>query len=717
MSGQPEGDSPIELNAETIFTRRDNLFDSYSVKELIRHGADHAPEAFVQHLLPWYVRAADAFGRSAEPSRHYRSDSLFSYGWYAEDESDPEEANFGRCLAISLQYTAREKPSQFRKIVQEIEALELMAVQRLIAWGYLAEPQQYVNDIFRFLVADARRLDLGSQDYDSRRLVAAVFEYGSLEYREILESSLLNLYREWEFKMRGVGYTQYRFLKGVPSERLSQTAWRKIQELERKFPDIELSPPQIGGLREVSAPIPTANREKMTDQAWLQAMRRYNSSTGWGQPNQGFLTGGIVELSRALTEHVEKEPERFFRLAATRFDDTIPDEYLASCITGLAKSDAPSEWLFTLVRHFSIRFEGRIRQGICRAIQERARDGIPADIMDLMRDWALNDPDPLPDNQTDKEDLRDPLNAGANSNRGVATIAVCDCALKQSPRDLEHAFALLELVCLDPSLSVRACVVHCLPPLASFNRQRTLDIFASVLDLRLLESSPLLVHNLLYRAAYHDFARFHPYVETLLKSDGAEARKTGAQLLCLLAFDHAEADELALQALKGDAATRQGAAHIYTRNLDNHDIQDICIERLRELLDDPDQEVRRTIGRGFRHLSTENFNRLRSFICDFVASRALLNGARSLIEYLKPIASNEPEFALDVIGVILQKLSEVDDNWLLIESDIAQLVLSAYRNTLDPGLQTRAMDLFDQLLMFGSGSARKFLEDWDEYVR
>lgn len=244
-----------------------------------------------------------------------------------------------------------------------------------------------------------------------------------------------------------------------------------------------------------------------------------------------------------------------------------------------------------------------------------------------------------------------------------------------------------------------------------------MNIFDSTLDFQLLENAPLRVHNLLYWAGYHEFARFRPYVEFLLHSEEAQARQTGAQLSCLLAFDHAEADELVLQAMKGDAAARQGVAHIYARNLDNPEIQQICAQRLRELLNDPDKDVRRNIGRCFRYLTRGNFTDLKSFIRDFAASEALLNGADPLLEYLKPIAPDEPEFVLDIVDEILQRITQVDESWLLIESDIAQLVLSAYRNTLDSRLQTRAMDLFDRLLMYGSRSARKFLEDWDEYVR
>jgi hypothetical protein len=359
----------------------------------------------------------------------------------------------------------------------------------------------YGSDIFDYLTTDPRRLNMGDRDYDSRCLYGAAFRHVDSDRQAVLEQFILDLEPAWEQRsLRHRGLIQLRFLKSVPPDLLSETTRRRLQELERKFPDLELRPPQGIQFGAIGPPIDTASQENMSDDNWLGAMRKYDD-TGYEHPD--FLKGGVRELASSFAERVKADPERFYHLAQ-RFDETIPLHYIEAAISGLAESDAPGEWVFDLVHRFAERLEGEFRRSVCWALRKRAEVGVPDDLLDLMTDWALHDPHPsdelwrIAGESGDPHNGRDPHQHGINTNRGAAILAVSRCALARRPSQVERVFCLLERAADDPSTAVRTCVVESLGPLLNEDASRALTVFESTLDghPRLLQS--LLVHRFLH---------------------------------------------------------------------------------------------------------------------------------------------------------------------------------------------------------------------------
>lgn len=729
QGGESTGDAsrdstPGAISLRSRFQWGRDLLGQYAIDELILQAAHATPEALIQHLLSWFLRAIAAAREGPMTSPGYHADALFSWGWY--EEYEPEGATFALRMAQALAAIARANPVQFRPIAAALAETNWLTIHRVLAKAYLADPATYTNDILGYLGADRRRLflgDLGDSHYESRSLYSAAFAHATPQQRLALEALILNWRPGWEKRhLRSEGSTQLAFLASVPRSLLSQRTRRRRQELELKFPSYK--PPVPRGIEggQVGPPIEPTAQEKMSDDAWLGAMRKYDDSTEWGAPRKEFLKGGVIELSRAFAEHVKKAPERFHDLAQ-RFDDQISLHYVTAAVSGMADSDAPVKWVMDLVRHFAPRLEGEFRRNVCWALRKRAQTGIPDDILDLIANWALSDPDPavelwqIPAASGQPYYGGDPHQYGINTNRGAAVIALSDCALQRKPPQSERAFRLLEQAARDPSTAVRTCVLSALGPLLNHGAERAFDIFEQTLAGRpeLLISS--LVHRFLYWCYRHQFARVRPFIEALLANPDDAARQAGARLACLAAFHEPEAQPMAAQAITGDAVMRLGAAEVYARNLEHPETQADCEINLLRLLDDPDEKVRTEVGQCFFHLRPEHLADLRPFIESFLASQSLRPGAEYLIRYLKSIACDDYDLTLDATARILDEVGDtvldVRTRWAVLEADLVQLPLAVYNHAVDSETKGRAMDLFERLLVAGSRSAHSALTDWD----
>lgn len=302
---QPEKQDQQSVSQAKISRRfglRTNLLSEHAIGEIMEKAVKECPDKVIEHLLPWFIRASLVLTEPPLKDDYYPSDSFFAWGWYGEHIS--EEADFAIHISEALSHLAKSHPTIFRQVASELTKIETLAVHRVLAQAYLSNPQEYANDIFEYLTTDTRRLDIGesmeSSHFDSCRLYGEAFQFVDDQRRTALEQLILNLRPDWEqrslqYNRSLTGITQLRFLKSIKQpELLGQAAYRKLQELERKFPGFELRPPQgaVGGW--VGPPIDEAAQAKMSDDAWLNAMRRYDNS-GYEHPD--ILKGGIRQLA------------------------------------------------------------------------------------------------------------------------------------------------------------------------------------------------------------------------------------------------------------------------------------------------------------------------------------------------------------------------------------------------------------------------------------
>jgi len=729
---QQTADSSVQAYLDGMldhFSWNQKLLGEYAIDLVMDAASQNYPEAIVEYLLPWFVRAVEILTQPYEVRGSYPSDAIFVRGWYGEHLE--KGARFARHIAEALAKFAQAKPSEFRVVASELAHIERLAIQRVLAWAYLSDPQMYADDIFDYLIGDPRRLNIGetleSPRYDSCRLYGAAFRYIDANRRSVLEKMILDLRPERE-PPQSHGITQLRFLKSVSRDLLSDTAQDRLGVLQRKFPDFRLTVPGgMATLAGIGSPIEESSLLKMSDGDWLKAMREYDESTDWGMPREEALKGGIVELSRSFSKHVRDDPDRFYALTL-RFDETIPLHYVEAAISGLADSDIYAECIFDVVRQFFLRITGRFRDGVCQAlIKCSKRVAVPNDLLDLMGDWAINDPDPgdgvWPEIQDGDERpnsqrfVNDPYTSAINSVRGVAIEAVCACALSYTPTQTERAFLILEQAAEDKSTAVRAGVIGSLGPLLQENAVRCLVIFETALDghPRLIQSDE--ISRFLYWVYRDHFLRIRPFLENMLRNPDSMTRQAGARLVCLAGFHYPETQDLVDQVMHGDIALRRGAAQVYARNLSQKEVQNTCATGLCVLMNDSDDRVRSYVGECFTYLDPEDIDDLLPFIEPFINSPALLDGIEHFLKYLTSVVTSIPSLALLTMNRILDlvgnEITDMRTSVAIIEPYLVRLSLAIYKYMEDPEIKSQALAAFERLLVLGSRTANQALQDED----
>lgn len=702
----------------------EKIFEPYPLLMVINQAAESSPVAFVEQLLPWFIRVITV-QQDSEPVREdrYLHDSLFSFELfqaYSPRVHGREEPTFTESLISALKAIAKTNPSAFRDTSTRLANIETEAAQNVLSRAYVTHAEEYADDIYTYLTTDLRRLNIGDNHYDACLLVGSVFSYLTVDQRTHLEDIILSLKPAWELRSRGYGYTQTLFLKSIDQTLLSRTAQQRLQELERKFSEVVPKPhameTRVGA---VVSPIAPTIVDHMSDEHILGAMREYDETTGWDVPRSerrrkadDFFKGGLVEFSRVIGEKAKEQPERFYHLAL-KFDDTIATAYITQILDGLAESDAPATWLFEVAERFAYRFTEHERTGYCRALQKRSEDTVPDHLLDIMEEWAIEDDDPEP--------TRIPhgghewISLGINSVRGVAVEALMQCCLKGIPQRADRAFAFLEKMVEDPSPAVGACVLQSLLPLL---RDGELEYALNLCEV-VLERHPALLEDMFtYRflswATFNFYERFGQHIETMLISSLEHTRQEGARLATQAALKNQEAEELAARARSGDVIARRGAAHTYAMYLRNPEWQPVCEQHIRAFMYDEDAEVLSQVAFAFTYLKSEDITSLRDFVVAFIQSPALKRETRYIIDFVKPLATDEHELALGLTRAVLQAIENQDikEFW---DDDLVSLPLTVYNRSRDAQIKNQAIDLFERSLQLGVRGAKKALGDWDEH--
>jgi hypothetical protein len=705
--------SLLSLSSE-LETLRNSAFD-----EALKAASQAEPKYFVEATLPWLEKVIQLRNEPRDDLPFYVSDDISSH-WYESVFTIHHEFIWAFISALSM--LAQTEPDVFRQVATHLSTLPYGTPQQLLAHVYRSLPEIYATDAFHFLVADRRRLDLGdSEQYDSRQLIKAIYPFLSDSQRAELEAFILS-YSPPIHKCLGVaglrrwGLEQLYLLQSIPIEYLTERGIHHLGELERKFPGVRAPEDPVvikGGV--VGSPISDNAARKMSDKAWLRAMRKYQG----GLEHRGPLKGGARELAQILAGLIKDDPKRFYQLVG-QAPDTVDDSYVRAFLKGLAESGAPAEWLFEVVRRFESQPDRDIKRTIARVLEKRIQDGLPADIMALLQSYVRG---PMAEDETWWERERSDLDDGyINSDRGCSLRTLMRALDQlQSDEAKAHKWQLIEFVATDPSPVLRAGAIGELLYMLRDDRERAISLFE-----RLMEGHSALLHsrdvwNFLYYGIYKYFARMKPFIRALMAEDNEACQQRGAELGCIAAMspsalDSAEerisAQALAREVMTGPATWRRGAARLYS-----HHIADgpSSVSELKKLLNDEDVEVRRFISGAFYSLRGEHIFSLRQFIEAFAASRSLHARIHGFAQYLWEYGSLDPSWTLSVIEMILDNEYPVDESprWVGGE-ELIRLVLRIYNDPAADGATCKqAMDVFDRLMERYTGQAQKVLGEWD----
>ena len=165
----------------------------------------------------------------------------------------------------------------------------------------------------------------------SRLALNAISPLCSAALLERLEAAIIGYCDEYEKKTpRWRGYAELLVLRSLDRARISRKAVLRIEELERKFPNVTdaiVAEDKTSLVKCVGSPIRPETVELMTDDQWISAMRKYDGSTD-------RFRGGPVELSRLLADSARKDRGRFASLA-TRIPQDVDPMYFSAVLDGL----------------------------------------------------------------------------------------------------------------------------------------------------------------------------------------------------------------------------------------------------------------------------------------------------------------------------------------------------------------------------------------------
>jgi hypothetical protein len=715
------------------FTNELEVFNGSTVVEALKAVTQAEPKYFLDLMLAWLERAMELKGGLKGDGTYYDGDAL-SYNWY--ETAFVIKHALVQAFIDALISVARSSRDQFRQMASRLEESPYETPQLLLSHVYRAVPEIYSHDAQRFLLSDQRRLDLGDHEqYDSRQVIKAIYPFLSVEERSELEGSITS-YRPIR-KHRGLrglrwsGLEQLYLLQAIPTEYLTERGLLCLRELERKFPGVRPSEKPItsqGGT--VGSPISAKAVEKMSDSSWLRAMAKYKG----GVTHKEFLKGGAHQLGSVLTNQIKNNPDRFYRLASRVPPDT-DDSYVQAFINGLADSNAPVKKLIDVIRHFSSQPERDIKRTIASALERRAKDGLPDDLIDLLEsyvrasfdeseNWWMRD-----EERNENSSWHGGLNGGPyssylNSDRGSALRSLMRILDHRDDEEARHRkWALIEFVANDPSTALRAGAIEELDYMLAEDRERAITLFE-----RLMEGHPALLRShstqeFVYAGIYKYYRRMRPFILALMNEKFEEIQQRGAELACIASIspkaletaeNQADAQEIAKPALIGPTPWRRGAAHVYAVNIAS-EFSDVCVAGLLQVLDDEDKKVRQFISGAFPRLGDEHIFKLRHFMEAYAASRALSGGRDQFIEYLLKCGLLDPQWALSVTAIILNNPQRTNDfEGFAGGEELIRLVIRIYTHPLvDDDTCRLSMDLFDQLMERYKPEAYLVLGEWD----
>ena len=310
------------------------------------------------------------------------------------------------------------------------------------------------------------------------------------------------------------------------------------RELEHKF-GTPPAPPRgmVAGF--VHSPIESKAADKMNDDQWLKAIAKYKSDAR-DYFDRDPLKGGASELALMLKGHVEKQPERFARLAL-RFPPGTNTIYYQQILEGLKTSMIATQLKFDVVRKVYAEFAIECGATIADLLGG-AKEVLSDDAVGMLAWLATEHPDPKRETWLEESESGgkyyggDVYNNGINTTRGRAAEAIRD--LIENVNYLDRFRDTLNRMVQDKSAAVLSCVASTLRAVARHDTALALALFQkmNISDDRLLAS--LHMYEFILGALRDQYETMRPYVERMLQSNDADVCEGGACLAAIAGLEN-----------------------------------------------------------------------------------------------------------------------------------------------------------------------------------
>lgn len=697
--------------------------------------ARRAPEAFAREVLPRVIKELSKHDpddpRGWSGRRFWRRMSFRAY-----DASTALEQG----LEIALGILARGHSQVLDLLTAPAEELPHETFSALLLSAWLENGAHYADKIVCYLLHEPKRLSLGYLTWGTGNGIAAIGRAAvrnssphcsSANYGR-LEAAILVFTTERERKdPKRLGYHRMLLLQCLPPERISREARLHFEELKRKFSWEKFEMPghgPRGGF--VGSPIPKESAKHMTDEQWLDAMRRYADERDPGAAD--FMKGGKHELSSVLRLQAQVDKPRFAQLAL-RMEDTIAPDYFNAILSGISTTTQdtggspklPASALEPLDAQVAAQVIARVHtigehecaRDICWAIRRIAEEQPPHGIISIVCHYAMNDPDPEKEQWQEMSGESplwsgDPHFHGMNSVRGAAAEALGSLLFANQNYFAELEPAVLSVV-HDRLIAVRSCAMVCLVAMLNFDRDRAVGLF-----LELCEGADAVLNThysdqFIHHATYRHYEPLRPVLLRMLKAGDEGSRSIAGRQITLASFHDPHAVEDVQHVLGGDEVCRKAAAEVYAHNLGRAASRSICAERLAQFFEDPDSKVRAAASDCLRLLPPALLTQEQDLMFRFIESPACLENSHDLIHALEECAEPLPEVICRVPERFIAE-HRAQGHGQSIHArrwtyHLPALIARLYEQTPDARTKSRCLDIIDGMLELGFSEIEKEL--------
>jgi hypothetical protein len=537
-----------------------------------------------------------------------------------------------------------------------------------------------------------------------------------------MEKAILTLTDDWEAKHPQLrGRRQLELLQALSSSRLSAPARANLRQLERKFPTLQHETPvgMRGGA--VGPPISDDAQNKMSDEQWLNAMRKYSGVHFRNAPDISSA-GGEHQLAISLMSHAQAEPARFAALAKKMPDD-FPASYFEAILNGIAASldtqppsvdhKAKPDQLAALVCRVHSLPEHPCGRAIAWLFEKGSTVDWDAAALDVLSWHAVNDPQPTkeePSQKAAEEEFEtafgkksykpDPYSRGINSARGGAAGAI-GRLLFDKPGLFGRLEPCVTSLAHDSSAAVRSCAVFTLVSMLNIDYRKAIVWFKEcVTDDPILLGTPH-VRPFIHYAAYRDRDSIWPVIESMLKSDEADIVKNAALEVCLLGLDFDDWAERIQLIEQGSVPMRDAAAMIYAANVAHPIVGPTCCRKLKSFFADSDVSVRTQAAVAFNHIATLDTDSQADLLGGFLSSNP---GAASMELVVYALENSNVQLP-DLVCQLGEKCVETRVNGAkegsaksnLTVMGLSKIILRLYAHTKDRAIRLRCLNIIDDM--------------------
>ena len=692
----------------------------------ICNSATKSPDEFVRHVLPVVLKISDetTYEEETPPKR----DAVWSY--LINSAHVPIDQACRNATAVALEKLAESKAESIPELLAELKSSETYMANYFLLRAYTAGAEHFADYAVSELCDKTWRFHCGYSDspyWIAIQLIKAVVPLCSDENRVGLEETILDYVPHYErtpdgYKLRGRAC--FALLSGIPAGLRSKNAQARYAELERKFGAPE-SPPQKLEAVWVGPPIEESAVEKMTDEQWLRAIKKYDSEEmhNW----EDLEKGGALQLAQTLQGCVKEEPERFARLSL-RFPLGTHPYYIAHTLIGLKETKVSLELKLEVCR----KAYSEVREACGREIADllgSVEEPLPDDAVQML-DWlATEHPDP------EKESWReeapgggvyyggDILTHGINTTRGHAAWDIRDLIFRDASY-IERFRSTVKRLVNDKSVAVRACVSSTLLAIINHDPEFALGQFLRLVEPRgnQIDDDRLLVtrhvEHFINYGLYEHFGRLRPVVERMLRSSLPETSKAGARLSSIaLLLHHDDAGAFVEEALRGNPSQRLGVAQVASAHIGKAEHRQWSEQQLLLFFNDSDSEVRRQAASCFRNLEGRSLESYENLIDRFCDSAAYQEDSFSILHALEESPQKLPGITQTVCEKFLERFSEEAGDIRTSRAGdsigLTKLILRTYHQHQRDEWASRCLDLIDRMCLEGIYDVRTGLDEYE----